>query len=548
MSYALPKWTKRVITDMGGRDPLGLSRVAFLITDYLLTGIITTTDRARYYSFYCWALWHIQQEEKPKKYQEFLDAFRRREAAMALATIANNPATSPVGVEATRIYFSRGKETGQFDCDFKVLPSNPLGGYGQYYAGSIYHLSLSHRPEDFIDRVTEGTAEKLAEAYHETIEHTPYIKKGLFRDTDISVKDLSNSKEFLTLDALNEPFAREERKKLIEIFFGLDGQPEDEKTILRRQTLIQILHLISEYEKNDYLPNSEKTVTLDECLLYPLYYGVLWPEDDETLAYTALKSFSFNCSMWKQFCLHQFLAQAVEGLMRGVLEVVSSVSGGLTLGEVISRLIQPEFFSVMKKITGSDCATPSTLLSNLGISGLPDNKTSLDLQKKLKPSHPLSEAQLLRLNDSSPEAIFAKAILLLGVIYGKWRGVAYDQALHHVKSKAGDELWAGKVLPELDIWLDTETTWADSLEFLIELFVLEQHDRIMYEKRRLDSCWLHRAEGKIFKDQDYHPVWRASRFLNSIKIMADLGLINISKEKNLSLTKQGQALIERMAG
>ncbi len=83
----LPKWTKRVSTEGGGRDPLGLSRVAFNLTDYLLTGIITTTDRARYYSFYSWVLWHIEQEEKLEKYSDFVDVFRRREVAMGLATL-----------------------------------------------------------------------------------------------------------------------------------------------------------------------------------------------------------------------------------------------------------------------------------------------------------------------------------------------------------------------------------------------------------------------------------------------------------------------------
>lgn len=52
----IPKWTKHVVTEGGGRDPLGLSRVSFLVTDYLLNGIITTTSRARYYSFYPWVL------------------------------------------------------------------------------------------------------------------------------------------------------------------------------------------------------------------------------------------------------------------------------------------------------------------------------------------------------------------------------------------------------------------------------------------------------------------------------------------------------------
>src|SRR5690348_8934036 len=64
----VPKWTKHVVTELGGRDPLGLSRVSFMITDYLLKGIITTTSRARYYSFYTWALWHVEKSESPKRY------------------------------------------------------------------------------------------------------------------------------------------------------------------------------------------------------------------------------------------------------------------------------------------------------------------------------------------------------------------------------------------------------------------------------------------------------------------------------------------------
>src|SRR5450759_4141503 len=135
---------------MGGRDPVGLSRVAQSITDFLLTGIITQTDRARYYSFYCWALWHIQMEEPPKKFQDFVDAFRRREAAVALATVLNDEATSPVGVTAVRVKINEGRPAGQFNSDFRVLPSNQLGGYGQYYGGSIYNLGLTHSLEDGI--------------------------------------------------------------------------------------------------------------------------------------------------------------------------------------------------------------------------------------------------------------------------------------------------------------------------------------------------------------------------------------------------------------
>ena len=51
-----PRWTKRAVFEGSGRDPLGLSRVTDNFTDLLLPSIITTTNRARYYSFYAWAL------------------------------------------------------------------------------------------------------------------------------------------------------------------------------------------------------------------------------------------------------------------------------------------------------------------------------------------------------------------------------------------------------------------------------------------------------------------------------------------------------------
>jgi hypothetical protein len=90
----LPRWTKRVSIEEGGRDPLGLSRVSGMITDFLLQGIITQTYRARYYSFYCWTIWHIETEERPATYQEFAAAFQRRDTLFTLASLEANSDSS----------------------------------------------------------------------------------------------------------------------------------------------------------------------------------------------------------------------------------------------------------------------------------------------------------------------------------------------------------------------------------------------------------------------------------------------------------------------
>lgn len=537
----IPKWTKRVFTDMGGRDPLGLSRVADAITDYLLPGIITTTDRARYYSFYCWTLWHIDKEDTPKKYQDFVDGFRRREAVAALATVVNNPETSPVGVRVVKAELEKCKEDDKINCNFKVLPSNQLGGYGQYYSGSLYQLGLTHRPEDGIDRVTEGKGEALAKTLHTIIEKTTYIKKRLFDEMAIPVNDLRELKKYLSLDAISQPFATEERKELIDLFFSISEHGPSERAILRRHTLSQILYIISEYQGNGFNVNMDE---LDWYLVYPTYYyDALWPDDNKAIPYNCPEAFKVCHQLWKQHCLQQFIAQAIESLLYSVLEVVGSESVGLTIEEIVSRLLLPEFFSILEDITGKPCKKPRELLSVIGSDSIPNERASWSMQKKISLLDPRSEIQVMDLENNTPQASAAKAILLLAVLYGKWRGISSDLGMGIIADNAGSELWAGNIVSYFDCWLSDSMSWHETFSYMIEAFVLDQHDRIMYEKRKLDSCWLHRRDNRVFKDQDYSPALRSSRHKNAVLIMSDLDLLSIDDDGDISLTSEGRKIL-----
>ena len=80
----------------------------------------------------------------------------------------------------------------------------------------------------------------------------------------------------------------------------------------------------------------------------------------------------------------------------------------------------------------------------------------------------------------------------------------------------------------------------------MEPFVLDQHDRVMYEKGRLESCWLHRLDGKIHKDQDYLPVFRASRHWNCVRILRDLGLLEFGANDEISITADGRRQLSRI--
>lgn len=544
ISRHIPKWTKRVVTDMGGRDPLGLSRVAQMITDYLLTGIITQTDRARYYSFYCWSLWHIQMEEPPKRFQDFVDAFRRREAAIAIATVLNDVSTSPVGVTAVKVNINEGRDEKKYNTNFRVLPSNQLGGYGQYYAGSIYNLGLTHRLDDGIDRVTEGDAVEIAIAFHNSIKNTPYIKKRLYLEKSVASRDLELSMQFLTIDALAEPVCHQEREILRKIFFSFDQGKNGERELLRRFSLAQILYVVAEYEAKG---KPARFDDIDWYLTFPVYYyNLLEFEDKTTNVYRVPDKLAVCHSLWRQYCLQQFITQAIEHLMYAVLETVGSESGGMTLDDTISRLLSSDFISIMKEVTGNTCKYPWQLLASFDVDSIPDETQSLRLQKKLSISNKKSEAGILSIAEKDPGSALAVSVLLLACLYGKWRGVKSDIGCSYVAQHAGHELWMGYVIPHIDTWLKKETTWTDTLHFMIESFIVNQHDRIMYEKRRLDSCWLSRTEGKIVKEQDYGPKWRSSRHNNAVTILRDLGFVKIDADKKLSITKDGRRMLQKV--
>ena len=186
------------------------------------------------------------------------------------------------------------------------------------------------------------------------------------------------------------------------------------------------------------------------------------------------------------------------------------------------------------------------MLDALGIEEIPDEKKSLELQNNISFLSPLSEAQLINLDFKTPQKAAGRAMLILFVLYGKWRGMTCDSGFNFVANHASNELWAGTVLHHLDICLKEETSWNSILTILIDHFIVNQHNRIMYEKRRLDSCWIHKIEERIIKDQDYEPRWRSSRHNNAVSIMADLGLIDIDYGKKISITDSGEQMIKRI--
>lgn len=548
----LPRWTRYVTSESGGRDPLGLSRVSGRISDFLLKGIITTTDRARYYSFYCWALWHIQQEEQPKRSQQFVDALRRREAAFALASLMEE-SSEVVGIRAADKRFRSGQASGVFDSDFRVLPANPLGGYGQYYRGSLYQLGLTDAAQG-MDFVIEGIAEELARAVQAELSPTPYLRKRLFTEKTISQTELKQSAQRLGVDAIRLPFAAKERGHLINLLFGFlestsDNGATDESAHLRQHSLTQALHTVRQYEKAKLPLYYGRRLELELQLLYgPIYYNVLISDKGHTKAYQRPDRLSICHLYWRQFCLQQYLTLALEMLLAGVLETVADGAGGLTIGEIAERLTMPPFFKQLKQITGLPCKKPQALLHALDVKETPDDEACRIHQSRIGYDHACSEQSILGAMSSSAPEKAASACCALATLYAKWRGFgATDEAMYGVASMAGHEPWAGAVLPRLDAWLKPDATWKDCLETFLQEWVIQRHEIVRHEKRQQsDGGWLQIEQGRIVNLRDCRPATRSSRYDNVISILRDLNLLEKQASGQLRITTEGNHIVQKV--
>jgi hypothetical protein len=332
--------------------------------------------------------------------------------------------------------------------------------------------------------------------------------------------------------------------KLVELFFGLQKDKQDERTALRRHTLGLTLFSIAEYQKHRVKITKKD---LDWQIVFPTYYyGELKINGHSTLPYKTPDKFKQCYHLWRQFCLHQLFTQALEGIMNGVLEIVGSESSGLILNDVVRGIIKGQFHQILKKVSGQKCHRPSDLLGIFKVKNIPTESESNKIQTEISFFHKYSEATILGLKTSSPSEIVAKYLFLITVLYLKWRGIRSEIGFTYVATRVGNEMWAGSIFQELDTWVDKDTTWEDTISKIISLFILDQHDRIMYEKRRLDSCWLHRQEGKILKDQDYGPRFRSSRHWNVVSILRDLKLLKFSTDKEIYITKYGNNILKKI--
>lgn len=461
---------------------------------------------------------------------------------MALATLDSDQEASVVGVDTARPNLQKYVASGTVDTNFNVLPSNGLGGYGQYYGGSLYNLGLTYRTEDGADHVTPGTGEALAKAFDGAVRPTKYCGGQYFAADTFPIAVLHNAANRFSLDSLDQAFAKVEKNLLRELFFSWDPPARSDTDLLRRHTLALILHTISGFNKAGFFPPLRH---IDQYVVYqPYYYGVRWINSGAPIQYDIPGALATCYGFWKQFCAHEYLTQALEYLLQAVLQAVTTTPDGMSIDEIAESLTDSTFVSALEKFF-RNARTPSDALKSIGINNVPSVSSCIKARQSVGVESSQSERALFEADDHEAQQSCAIGMALLAVLYSKWRNPD-DASARYIGLQAGHNLWIGNILPALDNWFTPANSWKTVIKPLLQGYILDQHDRIMYEKRRLESCWLHRVDGRVLKDQDYAPEFRSSRHWNATHILQDIGLLGINKDDGLFITTDGRQMLGRV--
>ena len=544
-----PQWIARVASETSGRDPLGLSRVSDIITDSLLKGIITTTNRARYYSFYTWAIYDSAMERPPNtKRWQIDDHLQRREAAFAIASKLGAPMPLQItGVTAVDRVL-QGADTDDIPLGFRVLPSNSLGGFDQYYAGSIinaFQLVRVNENGDLAVDSTRGVA--LAAAFEEATATSPFVKDNWKRKTHVPLSVLKQSSDLFSLHGVLSPAATNERTLLVEMLFDLGQRPSATSPLNRQATLGNILFSAQCYENAALAGDTIREIDRD-LVYWPHYYEKLWVAEAKVKPYQSPAQFTEVHQLWRQFCAHQFFIQAMEEFLAATLDALSPFPNGLSHDALIAQLATKDFEKDLKESLHQPCGTPRDLLKALGILSPPDEAASLKAIEKFGPENAIHEWAIANRDGKCPQSRLGRSVLLLGLLYAKWRGMTSDRGYRLVADHANREWWTQMALDWVETWVGEGTTWSQAIAELLT-HVVRRHDQVKFQKRKLEASWLEFENGSYRRTQELSPNFRSTRHHNAVTILHDLGLLNLKRKSDgdrLELSASGKQILQQV--
>jgi len=564
-----PVWNKPVQEGDQALDPLGMNRVTDRLLNDLLMGITTVTPRARYYSFYTWVVYNIGKRRTIENFSQFRSEFYDLERAFMLACVAHEQDTNARNRNHNAISGSEKghrvwKESGSsISMDFPYF-GHKLGGYGQYYQGSIAKLGLTMVPEDAAFEQPTELGLKIAEAFGKVIEHTWFMR-------DISGKKKVMKEALLKFGSgaclcrLRDADA-DDRNVLTKLFFGtLSGTNSSPTTIHRRETLALIL-FCSDFAASRGFKLSDQHF-LDMC-----YFGQTCGAG-RAHNFVIPKALAETASMWKVFRAHDYLAYSCEVILSCFLEFLSEKPHiGGTLDDFLAEVASKELVGRLRELTKASVPNKTateiqmreilngiTVSLGLGEFGGREVEASKEFDAKVRVSSSFSEFQVMEMleevvqaGEFNREEVYSPVCALLISIYIRFfsQHATASKLWRWMIKHTGGDMSPARFVNDFQVRMKAARfSLADFMERFTKEYVVEQAKQVYLEKSASiyskPRSWFH-VEGMFFKpDREYWARHRNTRFDSATTILEDLGLVKIGGGA-IELSEDGKQLLNKL--
>lgn len=543
------QWTEEISTrDAPGEDHLGVEGAAQTYQQYLVPGIITTTDHARYYGFYAWVLYRFINGSS-RLLNDFKGRYyKHHEVALILACYSHHKDRQLLGgvvgsgnnsANAKRIWESSDPTS----LDAKYF-QNDLGGFGQYYRTAMQTMEIvaENKHPNWVYRLTPR-GEALAKAYEESIKTTVYFN-SLSNDGMLDYVSHRDSTEYGQYGCIcNEALARgQDRELLREAFFRFDqGGTAQNAHARRRRTLGVTLDLVHGAGGN-----------LKQEMVRPgLYLGEYSPGMN-CVPSADVKPWS---ERWKMVEIRHMYTFGLQCLFAGFLLHLRNEMPGITFAEFMDWVVL-QFPDDIANLPTADYL--SSLCARVGhaqdwIKAYPQFAQAC-LQSSTFDEYSLfAQASKSR---RDPRVLLNCGLQVLAQLFLRFL------PKHESKDPIWIELAVQQRLPISDYFnnfrkhLD-EPNWKvrDWLEWLYRYLILGQHEFIALEKlryQRYDTFKFHYRDGRFYwpfasPEAYFEPIRLAAlRIYMSLSILIDLGLVAEDPEHRYALTDDGQDYWQRI--
>ncbi|MPQ31251.1 hypothetical protein E4V42_07350 [Clostridium estertheticum] len=518
-----PFWTDEVKIENGGRYPLLLNRFHDHMEDYLIKGIVSTTDRLRYISYCCWAIGDIEYTMNCDKYYEFEEAFRIRESALAVGTYLLKPKTlvGNYSIYGTQVMkYMVDYEEKEYNCSFKLLPSQPLGAFGQYYKGTVQNWGLIYVDEKGIIRLTEFGKE----LYEIMVENYSNFEYYLFYKGKQVVpgKVLKNWAKANEYDNITDVYHKAERDFYKNVLFHL----EDKKVVdKRRDSLTIYLECIMECNKRE--------ISFDETVLRNILYykriqsknGIIQIELSSCLDETAFYWMMYETQVYFRWWISEYFCFFLKRL--------SGSANGLMLDEVVSDVSMEIFNNKTEEI----------LKMGIDYYSLTFNELESCVNKVNFPDKWFLEDVLSDIAIENISHLYANLLMIMALLHYKYKEINEDDRYSMVRMRLIDDYWFEEFFRDIDSIKDY--TVPDLLKFLLDRYAIQKHDKAMYAKNDLRRCWFTKSGERYQFQADSRSIWRPAKHKIICNFLFDMKLVTI-KEGDTVIASEGKVLYKQL--